>query len=377
MNAMMQIAGAVLLLLGFAATQIGLLKSSAPTHLVVNVVGAAVLAGVALSSHDWGFLLLEGSWAVISLVGLLRRPAEPNPGTRQWLPLLVHDPALRPQTRRPSRGWRKMLPPVRAARFAGDELSSAGRLVRLFRDSYAGAQGRQWLQPHILWWILKVLHRNNICPDWQVLDGPKLARSITALGLPAGHTGVHPAGQAGMNFGFWWPVVAELAAAEYRTSRRRRLPHPTQVHDRAWRLGLRPWMSSATVEEMAGIDRALAVIREHDRHGRLDPDELMVRFLLPELLIAELHWLHAAGGRPRRGNKRRVEVVLLSQYDAALSKWDQEQYLTPLEYLYLRAGDLLAHLSAQPEESLAPVLRPIVYLYRELRQTHAALVAAR
>ena len=99
--------------------------------------------------------------------------------------------------------------------------------------------------------------------------------------------------------------------------------------------------------------------------------------LFRSLLIAELHWLHAAGGRPRRGNKRQVDVVLLSQYDAALSKWDQEQYLTPLEYLYLRAGDLLAHLSAQPEESLAPVLRPIVYLYRELRQTHAALVAAR
>lgn len=270
-----------------------------------------------------------------------------------------------------------MVPPMRAARFVGDELSNAGRLIRLFRDSYAGAQGRQWLQPHILWWILKVLHRNNIRPDWHVLDESSLAQSITTLGLPAGHADVHPSGQAGMNFGFWWPVVAELAAAEYRAPRRPRLPDPTQVHDRAWRLGLRPWMSSATVEEMAGIDRALAVIHEHDRHGRLDPDEVMVRFLLPELLIAELHWLHDAGGRPRRGNTQPVEVVLLSQYEAAASKWDRQHYLTPLEYLYLRAGDLLVHLSAQPEESLAPVLRPILRLYRELQQTHAGLVADR
>lgn len=373
MNQLLQLAGAILLLAGYAAIHLEIARASAPTYLAVNFVGGAVLAAVALSGRNWGFLVLEGCWAVISLAGMLRPPAGPSGYTGGWLLLPVHDPASRSQGGpRRAQSWRDMLPPPRAARFQSDELSSDRRLTRLFRDSYAAAQGRQWLQPHVVWWILKVLRHNGISPDWRVLDARQLTRSIVALGLPSGHAEVHPRGQTAMNFGFWWPVVGELARHVYRPWRRRVLPDETQLHDRAWRLGLRPWMSSASVEEMSGIVRALTVIREHDRRGRLDPDELMVRFLLPELLIADLHWLHAPSGRPRTGNRQQVEVVLLSRYDAALSKWKQGRYVTPLEHMYLRAGDILMHLSSLPDSELAPIFMPIMHLYRELRVRHTA-----
>src|SRR5262249_36121937 len=141
-----------------------------------------------------------------------------------------------------SQQWRELLPPARAARFARDELSSPRRLIRLFRDSYLGAQGRQWLQPHILWWIFKVLRRNGISPAWRVLDGPQTTQSITALDVPKWHADVNPRGQTVMNFGLWWSIMGDLVRLVYLPRRRCPIPDAAQLQDRAWRLGLRPWM---------------------------------------------------------------------------------------------------------------------------------------
>src|SRR5207244_7869895 len=52
----------------------------------------------------------------------------------------------------------------------------------------------------------------------------------------------------------------------------------------------------------------------------------------------------------------------------------QHQNLTALDNMYLRAGDILHHLSSQPNQSVDPQLRPILDLYTQLRldQDHAA-----
>lgn len=68
-----QVAGALLVLAGFAGEQLGRLDARSLTYLLLNIVGAGTLAVVAYVDRDWGFLLLEGSWAIISLASMPRR----------------------------------------------------------------------------------------------------------------------------------------------------------------------------------------------------------------------------------------------------------------------------------------------------------------
>ncbi len=72
MEQLLQIAGAILVLLGYVLTQTGRLDGAARSYLTINFVGSALLALVAALGHQWGFLLLNGVWAVISLINLAR-----------------------------------------------------------------------------------------------------------------------------------------------------------------------------------------------------------------------------------------------------------------------------------------------------------------
>jgi len=75
----LEIAGALTVLIAFAAAQAGKLLQRTVTYQLLNLLGAGVLAVIAAVESSWGFLLLEGSWAVISLIGLigLTRGREP------------------------------------------------------------------------------------------------------------------------------------------------------------------------------------------------------------------------------------------------------------------------------------------------------------
>ncbi|GLW25450.1 CBU_0592 family membrane protein [Microbispora triticiradicis] len=72
MNQLLQIAGAVLVLGAFLLSQMNVLDGRSKIYLTLNLVGSAVLAGLAYADADWGFLLLEGVWAVVSAAGLVR-----------------------------------------------------------------------------------------------------------------------------------------------------------------------------------------------------------------------------------------------------------------------------------------------------------------
>jgi hypothetical protein len=71
----LQIGGAIAVLIPFVAVQLGRLEPSALVYLWSNLAGSAVLAALALIDHDWGFLLLEGVWAAVAAGALLRRMA--------------------------------------------------------------------------------------------------------------------------------------------------------------------------------------------------------------------------------------------------------------------------------------------------------------
>jgi hypothetical protein len=56
----------------YAANQLSRLGPGDSTYGVLNVAGAAMLAVAAVISAVWGFVVLEGTWAVVSLVALIR-----------------------------------------------------------------------------------------------------------------------------------------------------------------------------------------------------------------------------------------------------------------------------------------------------------------
>ena len=73
MSQLVQVVGAVMILAAYALAQFRLLDQRSYPYLVLNVVGSAILAVLAFEERQWGFLLLEGAWSVVSLWGLADR----------------------------------------------------------------------------------------------------------------------------------------------------------------------------------------------------------------------------------------------------------------------------------------------------------------
>jgi hypothetical protein len=74
-----QIVGSLLILAAFVAAQLGRLDQSSYRYLVANAVGSAVLAATAVVNLEWGFILLEGAWALMSIYSIARRATGRSP----------------------------------------------------------------------------------------------------------------------------------------------------------------------------------------------------------------------------------------------------------------------------------------------------------
>jgi hypothetical protein len=70
MGQVVQISGSLFVLAAFVAVQRRWLRPSSLIYLTLNAVGSGTLAIDALLGSQWGFLLLEGVWAIVSIGGL-------------------------------------------------------------------------------------------------------------------------------------------------------------------------------------------------------------------------------------------------------------------------------------------------------------------
>jgi len=65
-------AGAFLILIAYTGQQMNWMDGRKPAYNILNAVGSAVLAYIAFRPFQIGFVVLEVSWALISVYALLR-----------------------------------------------------------------------------------------------------------------------------------------------------------------------------------------------------------------------------------------------------------------------------------------------------------------
>ena len=66
--------GSIVILTAYIAAQRGMLPPHRRSYAVLNFVGSAVLAVV---ERQWGFLVLEGAWALVSAYSSIKPPRPP------------------------------------------------------------------------------------------------------------------------------------------------------------------------------------------------------------------------------------------------------------------------------------------------------------
>ena len=75
---LVSVLGSLLVLVAYVASQFGRLSAKGLAFAFANIVGSGLLAVVAALEAQWGFLLLEGAWASVSLVAVVKHRAKPN-----------------------------------------------------------------------------------------------------------------------------------------------------------------------------------------------------------------------------------------------------------------------------------------------------------
>ncbi len=77
---LVSIVGALLILAAYLALQCGWMGRENRWFNILNFVGSLMLTWVAVIDWRAGFIVLEGAWAALSLIGILRGPGTAGSG---------------------------------------------------------------------------------------------------------------------------------------------------------------------------------------------------------------------------------------------------------------------------------------------------------
>lgn len=69
---LIQMTGSVLILIVFALNQFQVISSNNKLYLLGNILGSACLAYDAFHNQQWGFVILEAIWTLVSSISLIR-----------------------------------------------------------------------------------------------------------------------------------------------------------------------------------------------------------------------------------------------------------------------------------------------------------------
>lgn len=84
-NVIVEFVGALGILVPFALFQLGRMSQHGLIYLIANAFGATVLTVVAYLTDQWGFVILQGVWALAAFAGIIgglrrrNRPADDSP----------------------------------------------------------------------------------------------------------------------------------------------------------------------------------------------------------------------------------------------------------------------------------------------------------
>lgn len=64
--------GVAILLVAFLLNLLGKISQQSRAYLFMNTIGAALACMASVMLRYWPFIILEGCWTIVSLVGLIR-----------------------------------------------------------------------------------------------------------------------------------------------------------------------------------------------------------------------------------------------------------------------------------------------------------------